>query len=246
MAATDPIAPDAPRLSMCLPRSLRIGVVAVVLVVFAIALSVGLPIYRQKVAIREIERVGGEILQIRPGRPKWLRERLRDDQRALIDEVVHLDLNHSRATDATLKYVGRLTNLELLWLDNAQLRSSSGGAQITDAGLVHIAGLTDLQDLNLTGTGVTDVGLLNLARLTRLEHLILSGTRVSDAGLAHLKGLTRLRYLSLDFTQVTDTGLAHLKGLASLRDLFLFDTEVSRAGVDELERALPKLAVHLK
>jgi len=37
---------------------------------------------------------------------------------------------------------------------------------VTDAGLVHLKGLTELQRLNLYATQVTDAGLVNLTALT--------------------------------------------------------------------------------
>ena len=64
------------------------------------------------------------------------------------------------------------------------------GTRITDAGLVHLSGLTNLRDLWLTGTGVG-----------------LTGTGVTDAGLVHLSGLKKLEVLDLDGTGVTDSGL---------------------------------------
>ena len=42
---------------------------------------------------------------------------------------------------------------------------------MTDAGLIHLAGLNDLEYLYLDGTPVTDRGLMHLKRLERLRHL---------------------------------------------------------------------------
>ncbi len=59
--------------------------------------------------------------------------------------------------------------------------------QITDAGLVHLAGLTSPQDLNLYGTQITDAGLVHLEGLTSLQTLHLFNTQITDAGLAKLR-----------------------------------------------------------
>ena len=59
--------------------------------------------------------------------------------------------------------------------------------QITDAGLVHLAGMTNLQDLYLTDTQVTDAGLVHLAGMTNLGILFLDETQVTDAGVAELQ-----------------------------------------------------------
>ena len=42
------------------------------------------------------------------------------------------------------------------------------GTLITDAGLVHLKGLTKLQSLDLNGTRVTDTGLVHLTSITSL------------------------------------------------------------------------------
>ena len=83
--------------------------------------------------------------------------------------------------------------------------------QITDAGLVHLKGLTSLTVLGLFGTQITDAELEHLKGLNSLTYLYLNGTKLSDAGLVHLKGLNSLTYLYLTGTQVTDAGLAEIK-----------------------------------
>ena len=52
---------------------------------------------------------------------------------------------------------------------------------------MHLKGLAKLQDLGL-GNGVTDAGLVHLKGLTNLTNLILPyHTQVTDAGVAELK-----------------------------------------------------------
>jgi len=106
--------------------------------------------------------------------------------------------------------------------------------QVTDAGLVHLAGSRYLEGLNLSYTQVTGPGLAHLAGLTALEMLYLQGTPITDAGLVHLSGLTALEELDLWGTQVTDAGLAHLAGLTALERLDLVDTQVTDAGLAHL------------
>ena len=71
---------------------------------------------------------------------------------------------------------------------------------------------------------VTDARLIHLKGLTNLETLELGDTKITDAGLVHLKGLTNLQELSLHYTQVTDAGLVNLKGLTKLKMLNLGNT----------------------
>ena len=54
--------------------------------------------------------------------------------------------------------------------------------QVTDAGLVHLAGLTNLRVLTLLGDQITDADLVHLKGLTKLEDLSLGGPQVTDAG----------------------------------------------------------------
>src|SRR5438132_1461123 len=63
----------------------------------------------------------------------------------------------------------------------------SGSLAITDAALVHIGRLTQLQGLDLQGARVTDAGLAHLRGLTHLYTLNLSGSKVTGAGLVHLR-----------------------------------------------------------
>jgi hypothetical protein len=77
------------------------------------------------------------------------------------------------------------------------IRVDLHGTRVTDADLVHLTALTQLQKLNLGWTQVGDAGLEHLKDLTKLQRLVLDNTKVTDAGLRQLKGLTDLEYLNL-------------------------------------------------
>jgi hypothetical protein len=115
--------------------------------------------------------------------------------------------------------------------------------RVTDAGLKHLRGLTQLEVLELRSAKVTDAGLEHLKRLTELKDLSLDNTRVTDAGLEHLKGMTQLAGLSLVGTQVTNSGLEHLKVLTKLEYLNLEETKVTHEGVKKLQEALPNCKI---
>ena len=66
-------------------------------------------------------------------------------------------------------------------------RVDLNSTQISDAGLVHLAGLTSLRTLRLMDTQITDAGLVHLAGLTSLQGLFLEETQVTDAGVARLQ-----------------------------------------------------------
>ena len=114
------------------------------------------------------------------------------------------------------------------------------GTKVTDAGLVHLKGMTKLWNLHLEGTQVTDYGLTHLKGLTSLTELWLGNTKVTDVGLVHLQGMTNLASLQLEDTNITDAGLKHLKGLTSLKELWLGDTNVTDFGLPHL-KGLTKL-----
>ena len=56
-------------------------------------------------------------------------------------------------------------------------------AELSDAGLQHLEGLTQLRGLSLGDTEVSDAGLEHLKGLAQLQSLNLSSTKVSDAWL---------------------------------------------------------------
>ena len=106
---------------------------------------------------------------------------------------------------------------------------------VTDAGLVQLKGLTKLQAFYISGANITDAGLVHLTEMTNLQNLNLEGTPITDAGLVHLKDLTNLKKLDLRDTTITDAGLVHLKGLTNLKKLWLEETKVSDAGLVHLK-----------
>jgi hypothetical protein len=110
-----------------------------------------------------------------------------------------------------------------------------GTSITTDAVMVHLQELSQLQELHLDHTGVTDAGLVHLRGLSRLQELWLQNTRVTDAGLVQLRGLKQLQFLDLSGVKVTDAGLVHLRGLSQLEVLWLIETEVTDAGLIHLE-----------
>jgi len=68
-----------------------------------------------------------------------------------------------------------------------------------------------LVGVDLSNSKTTDAGLVHLKGMTSLKSLNLLSTKVTDAGLVHLKGLTGLQTLTLHKTQVTPTGVKDLQ-----------------------------------
>ena len=73
-----------------------------------------------------------------------------------------------------------------------------------------MAGFGDVLVVSLGNTHITDAELVHLKGLTKLQELSL-GSNVTDAGLVHLKGMTSLQTLYLDDIKVTDVGVKDLQ-----------------------------------
>lgn len=112
--------------------------------------------------------------------------------------------------------------------------SGTRSIQVSDAIMPHVAGLADLQQLNLRNTHITTQGLRHLAHLESLEMLYLSGTKITDEGLGHLSRLTKLWLLDIGNNKITDKGLVHLRSLRKLNTLWLNDTNITDAGLVQL------------
>ncbi len=146
-------------------------------------------------------------------------------------------------TDAKMFQIGRLTSLTQL---------SIGGSKV-GKGLAHLKGLKSLRFLSLEAARNEhiDKHLVHLAELTNLEELKLRDTLVSDVGVEHLKGMTKLKKLDLGnryypvSDKITDDGMVHLNKLKSLEELELPRTGVTDVGLAHLAslKALKKLNV---
>ena len=108
---------------------------------------------------------------------------------------------------------------------------------------MHLKGLTNLKELDLTETQVTDAGLVHLAGMN-LTSLVIPKQARTDIGLKHYLNATKpTTGQELRNWKITDAGLVHLKGLTNLENLSLFSTQATAAGVAELKKALPKCRI---
>jgi internalin A len=169
-----------------------------------------------------------------------------------------LSLENTKITDKGLGYLNNFKKLKWLYLDQSD---------ITDDGILHLKGLSELNLLSLKETKITDSGLMALKYFPKIYELRLRQTKITDAGIVHLKSLPHLEILDLgetditdeglkdldniinlgdlaiDHTKVTDKGLTYIKGLTNLRSIFLFNTNVTEKGIKNLQEKLPKLSI---
>ena len=128
--------------------------------------------------------------------------------------------------------------------DKPPAQAADADAALKNLGAeIHRNDQGEVVEVDLNFNDITDAGLVHLKGLPNLQNLSLFRTKVTDAGLVHLKGLTSLQTLNLYGTQITDAGLVHLKGLTGLQELYLFSTEITDAGVAELQKALPNCGI---
>jgi hypothetical protein len=98
--------------------------------------------------------------------------------------------------------------------------------------------------VDLARTKVSDKGLAHLAGMSNLTRLHLENTAITDAGLDSLKGLANLEYLNLYGTQVTDAGIQKLAALKNLKKLFIWQTKATDAGAAKLAAAIPGIDIN--
>ena len=108
---------------------------------------------------------------------RQLRDVVGDD---FLYKVTYVHLN--APSDATLERLSEtLEDLDLIEL------TFSRSSEVTDEGLAHLQGLTDLTSLGLGGANISDAGLPHLAGFTKLTFLSFSGTNVTDDGVNQLQ-----------------------------------------------------------
>ncbi len=138
----------------------------------------------------------------------------------------HLDLTHTKATDAGMVYFENCKDLRYLGL---------GHTKVTDKGLIHFKDCKNLMYLYLQATQVSDAGLAHFKDCKALTSLWLDGTNVSDTGLAYFKDCKNLTSLTVGDTRVSDVGLIHFKYCKALTHLYLAGTQVSDAGLAQFK-----------
>ncbi len=116
--------------------------------------------------------------------PPWLVDSLGIDY---FFSVVQVGFNKPGA-DEVASCVARLPRVDTLYFGNSDL---------SDSGLARFRGL-DLRELLLRGTKVTDAGVRHLRGLTNLKDLDLSSTSVGDAAMAQVANLSKLERLVLE------------------------------------------------
>jgi hypothetical protein len=183
--------------------------------------------YRQFAVIREVEQLGGYV-RSEPVGPKWLREIVGPERMRLFDDVTVVSLEKPN-TNAVLSRISRFQGLKSLWLR---------GGQVSDAGLMHLSGMTSLESVNLANTNVSADGLSRYLPLTKLKILWLDDIQATAAVQQDLKNSTGLKLLVVEKPWASDAAFYDLYDL-ELRQLKL-TLEIS--GIQSLNQSLADLS----
>lgn len=129
-------------------------------------------------------------------------------------EWLDLPQRDQRITDVGLACLGELSNLRKLHISKSSLVNQE---YYTDKGLEILVRCHKLEDLSIGSIGVTDAGLEHIAKLTNLKILGLFGCKsITDTGLASLTTLKSLRRLNIFNSEITVSGINHLNSMSNL------------------------------
>jgi hypothetical protein len=121
-----------------------------------------------------------------------------------------------------------------------------GATAVTDAGMMHVVKLGNLEALGIARTQVTDEGLKSLHKLPKLREIIAYGSvGITDQGLKHLALCKNLYDVSVsDCKKITVKGLSHLANLLKLRSIEVSGTSINKKEAEGFMGKHPKITLH--
>ncbi len=158
-------------------------------------------------AIRWVLAAGGHIHGYHGSRPVEFEQSVLESTDELSVYRIHFNYGELKAEEIHDRAIANLRGVESVELLRFGMRLSG----LTDACVDPIATLTSLRGLSLAGQPlVTDHSASKLAQLTDLESLDLAGTGFTDLGLPPLEALKKLRRLDVRGTSVSNGGVQSL------------------------------------
>jgi hypothetical protein len=139
--------------------------------------------------------------------------------------------------------ISGLTKLErlTLGLEGKHVGKTIVRDSVRDEDLACLANLRSLKWLQGIW-GVGDEGVRHLAGLTNMERLNIGGPRLTDGGLKYLAEMKKLYDLTVNEGNITDSGLRHLEGLKALHRLNITTrSRISTSAKRLLRQKLPNL-----
>jgi Leucine Rich Repeat (LRR) protein len=131
-----------------------------------------------------------------------------------ITTLESLNVISTRFNDEWMPNIAKLTNLKTLRFTN--------NGSLTDAGMVQLAGLKNLESFSFVGTKITGRAYAKFEGFTKLIKVSHRGSSIDDEGLKELcNHLPNLESISLAHAKFTDEGAPHLARLTKLKGLEL-------------------------
>lgn len=148
-----------------------------------------------------------------------------------IDDLRELSFKGVPITDEAMPIIGKYVKCTKLIFDG-----SREPINITDAGLEHLSGMTELWRLDFCNASITGSGLRFLDDLDKLEMLVLYECPITDEGLSHLPAFPALTDLSLsgDNSRITDAALKYVSRCTALEDITLHRVSITGSGLADL------------
>jgi hypothetical protein len=222
-------------------QTVRRSIVILIIVGLLVAVGlVGVPVMRQ-ITTHWSLRAAGFAVDWQLDSENW-----RDGGVTGVSYRQHYWTNTLQSADADLLLLSKLWNVESLNLGECYA-TEKGLAPLASLRQLKELSLLRLGHMRYGGgaPGLSDACLVPIKGLTNLQSLTLAGNRITDSGLDMLSGLSSLETLDLDATDVTDAGLHHLYPLKGLKTLSLAGTSVTPEGIKTLLAAVPGLEVDL-
>lgn len=131
-----------------------------------------------------------------------------------ITTLESLNIISTKFNDAWMPNIARLKNLKTLRFTN--------NGKLSDAGMVQLAGLKDLEQFSFVGTQISGRAYAKFEGFTKLVRVSHRGSSIDDEGLMQLcDHLPNLENISLAHAKFTNAGAPHLAKLTKLKGLEL-------------------------
>ncbi|MEM9659533.1 MAG: hypothetical protein AAF961_14330, partial [Planctomycetota bacterium] len=149
------------------------------------------------------------------------------------DQIVSLDVSGRELSEADLQAIGRLKNLQKLYLQKSS---------VSDDDLQHLLELKRLEYLNLYGAKLTDAALPHIEKLPALKRLYLFETEVSYENAMRLEQTISGLVVNLGWNHPGVVKARQAKQLAQAKQ----DAEEAASREKELQQQLEEVRVQLK
>ncbi len=135
-----------------------------------------------------------------------------------------------------IRYPGKLTNFQ----QAANIRTFRCNHYMSEADLIEIANLPELQELGAQNSAITPRPLETLLCIPTLEHIDLEATEFNDSMAATMAGSTSIKHLEVGASKITSKGLGMISKMEQLQSLDIWAVHICEKDL-ELLFNLPKL-----